>query len=242
MDLGTILGLVLGIGVIVVTMLMTGGLGLFWDAPSILCVVGGAVCATMIRWPLNKFLKIANITIHAIKDNNPNLEDLIAELIDIANIARKSSILALEKVTTTNKHLEKVLKTMVDGNDPDTINGIIELDIYNLKQRHKMGKQMLDNLSEGCPAFGMIGTVIGLIVIMANLDDPNAIGPGLAVALVTTLYGALFANLFFSPLASKLQVRSDVEVKTMLIIKEATNGILNGINPRAIEEKLQSFV
>lgn len=242
MDLATLLGLGLGTAVVIITMLMAGTLGLFWDAPSLLMVLGGSIAATMIRWPLNKYLKIANVSMNAIKDSNPNLEDLIAELIEIANIARKSSILALEKVTTNNKHLEKVLKIMVDGNDPETINGMIELDIYNLKQRHKSGKEMLDNISEGCPAFGMIGTVIGLIVIMANLDDPNAIGPGLAVALVTTLYGALFANLFFSPLASKLKVRSDVEVKSMLIIQEAVNGILNGINPRAIEEKLQSFV
>lgn len=242
MDLGTIIGMLVGIVVIGATMMMTGGLPMFWDAPSLVMVLGGAFAATMIRWPLGKFLKVASISMNAIKDNNGNPEDLIKELVDIANLVRKNSILALEKVTTTNKHLEKILKVMVDGNDPETVNGIIDLEIANLKKRHKMGKEMMDNLAEGSPAFGMIGTVVGLIVIMANLDDPNAIGPGLAVALVTTLYGAIFANLFFTPLAAKLKFRSDVEVNSMLIIKEAVNGILNGVNPRAIEEKLQSYL
>lgn len=242
MDLATILGTLIGSVVILATMLMTGGLQMFWDAPSLVMVLGGAFAATMIRYPLGKFLKVASITINAIKDNNSNPEDLIKELVDISNLVRKNSILALEKVSTNNKHLEKILKVMVDGNDPDTVNGIMDLEIHNLKKRHKLGKQMMDDLAEGSPAFGMIGTVLGLIVIMANLDDPSAIGPGLAVALVTTLYGAMFANLFFAPLAGKLKYRSDVEVNSMLIIKEAVNGILNGVNPRAIEEKLQSYL
>lgn len=242
MDLGTILGMLIGTVVIGATMMMTGGLQMFWDAPSLVMVLGGAFAATMVRWPLNKFLKVATITMNAVKDNNSDPEDLIKELVDISNLVRKNSILALEKVSTSNKHLEKILKVMVDGNDPETVNGIMDLEIYNLKKRHKAGKEMIDHLAEGSPAFGMIGTVVGLIVIMANLDDPNAIGPGLAVALVTTLYGAIFANLFFAPLAAKLKFRSDVEVNSMLIIKEAVNGILNGVNPRAIEEKLQSYL
>ena len=119
---------------------------------------------------------------------------------------------------------------------------MIDLEINNLKARHKNFHKIVDDMAEGTPAFGMIGTVIGLIVIMANLSDPNAIGPGLAVALITTLYGALVSNMLFVPISAKMKYRTKEEVTIMEIVREGVNSIAKGENPRAIRQKLESFI
>jgi chemotaxis protein MotA len=163
-------------------------------------------------------------------------------VIDLANKARKESILSLEKVEIKNEFLAKAVKYMVDGLDEDSINDILQTDITSLKKRHLDGRQVYMDLGESAPAWGMIGTVIGLVVIMANLTDPSKIGPGLAVALITTLYGALAANLFFVPIAKKLKYRSEQEVQNLNIIRAGVSAILKGENPRTIQEKLEMCI
>lgn len=242
MDLSTIIGTVLGFGLLAVVGIMTGGLLLYWDLTSLIVVVGGASAATLIRWPIPKFINGTKAAIKTVISKTDNASDLIEQIVTLADTARKESVLALEKVQIENKFLSKSVKYMVDGYDTAVISSILNVDITSMHSRHSDGRKVLENMGEACPAFGMIGTVMGLIVIMANLSDPDAIGPGLAVALVTTLYGSLISNLVFIPLAAKLKFRSTEEILNLQIIKQGVVSILAGENPRSIREKLNSFI
>ena len=242
MDISTLVGFIGCNALLIIVMMMAGSILMFWDVMSIVIVLGGSFFATMIRWPLPNVLRGASAGLKAVKNDVEDANALMDDIVELAQKARKESILALEKVPISNRFLEKAVKLMVDGNDSEMINQVINADIISMNQRHKDGRAFFENMGEATPAFGMIGTVIGLIVIMANLDDPNAIGPGLAVALVTTLYGAMIANMFFIPLAQKLKYRSAEELTNLKIIKAGVNSILAGENPRAIREKLESFL
>ena len=242
MDLGTLIGFIGGFGLILVSMVMAGSLGLFADLLSIIIVFGGAFFSVMIRYPLDIFLGMFGAMMKIISQPATKPQDIIEVAVECANTARKGSILALEKVQIEHEFFAKTVRLLVDGFEPEVINGMIDLEIDNLAQRHKTFRQIVESMGEACPAFGMIGTVIGLIVIMANLSDPNAIGPGLAVALITTLYGALVANMIFVPIAAKLKYRSNEELEIMEIIREGVNSISKGENPRAIRQKLESFI
>lgn len=215
---------------------------MFVDIASVVMVVGGAICAVFVQLPLNVCLGGIKVTMKIIKSNIADPKALIVSIVEAAETARKGSVLALEKVEIEDPFLAKIIRYLVDGYSPEAINQLIDLEIFTVSERHSNGKAIYDGLGEFAPAFGMIGTVIGLIVIMANLSDPDAIGPGIAVALITTLYGALFANLFFIPMSKKLKFRSDQELLNMEIVKAGVNSIINGENPRAIKLKLASFL
>ncbi|MEZ4743164.1 MAG: MotA/TolQ/ExbB proton channel family protein [Bdellovibrionota bacterium] len=242
MDLGTIIGLAGGGILVIVVMILSGGIMMYWDLTSIVCVLGGAIFATMIRWPLGTYLNgLIGIT-SVFFDKSTDPQKLVDDIIELAEVARKQSILALEKVQIEDRFLAKAIRFMVDGYDVDVINEILKVDVYMAKQKAKDGKAILSGMGEAAPAFGMIGTVIGLVVIMANLSDPSKIGPGLAVALITTLYGALIANLVFMPLASKVEYRGSVESTNMAIVVAGVNALLRGQSPRAIGEQLSSYL
>ncbi len=242
MDLGTVVGLGAGTFFILLTMLLSGSIAMYWDLLSVIVVIFGSISATMARFPLNVFLGAGKVGMKAVFSGVDDPKELSAEIVELANTARKGSILALESVEVTNRFMAKGVRYMVDGYDPALIDEILTLEMAYTVKRHKDGKAIFDALAEAFPAFGMIGTVIGLIVIMANLSDVNAIGPGLAVALITTLYGAILANLVAFPVAAKLDYRSKEEVQGMAIIKAGVSGILNGENPRAIAERLEAFM
>ena len=242
MDIASVVGLSLGTGLIVGIMATTGGLMMYWDFVSLVIVMGGAFFATMARFSMPVFIKGMMSGMIAIKADLQDDAELIDEIVDCATIARKESILALEKVPVKNVFFAKSVRCMVDGYDPDLIRALLALETSNLKTRHAVGKDVYTYLGDACPAFGMIGTVIGLIVIMANLDDPSAIGPGLAVALVTTLYGSLFSNMYFIPITSKLEFNSKAEVQNLKIIKVGVEAMLAGENPKMIRSKLGSFL
>ncbi|NRA65490.1 MAG: MotA/TolQ/ExbB proton channel family protein [Pseudobacteriovorax sp.] len=242
MDLGTIIGFVGGFGLILVSMVMAGSLGLFWDLLSIIIVFGGAFFSVMVRFPLDVFFGGVKAAMKIIQQPTTKETDIIDIAVECADTARKGSILALEKVNIEHEFFAKAIRLLVDGFEPEIINGMIDLEINNLKARHKNFHKIVDDMAEGTPAFGMIGTVIGLIVIMANLSDPNAIGPGLAVALITTLYGALVSNMLFVPISAKMKYRTKEEVTIMEIVREGVNSIAKGENPRAIRQKLESFI
>ncbi len=239
MDFASIIGLVGGTLLIVVVMILSGSLMMYWDFLSIVVVIGGALFAVLARWSMGKFIRGMTAGLKAMMSDVDDPNQLIELVIELANKARKESILSLEKVDIKNEFLAKAVKYMVDGLDEESINEILVTDIRSMKKRHADGRAVYEDLGETAPAFGMIGTVVGLIVIMANLTDPSKIGPGLAVALVTTLYGALAANMYFIPIAAKLKYRSEQEVQNLMIIKTGVNAILKGENPRTIEEKLQ---
>lgn len=242
MDIATTGGLAAGSAVILGIMVTTGGLGLYWDFPSVVIVIGGGLSAVMVRFSLPVFLAGLKSGLLAFTGKVQDSTELVEEIVECANIARKGSVLSLEKHVASNPFLNKAIRCMVDGYDPEIIDSILVLEKGNLKLRHGYGHSVYEELGEGFPAFGMIGTVIGLVVIMANLDDPNAIGPGLAVALITTLYGSLFANLFAMPIGGKLKFSSKQECINVDIIREGVKGLLGGENPKVIRAKLGSFL
>ncbi len=242
MDIATVLGLGGGLALVFITFVLSGGIMMFLDLTSVIIVLGGTFFATTIRWPLNVILGVMPITMKTIMANATDPKEIINEIIEAATTARKGSILALEKVTISNEFLAKAVRYMVDGYDPDVLNSMLEVEIDNMDQRHKDGRLMFEHMAESAPGWGMIGTVIGLIVIMSDLSNPDAIGPGLSVALITTLYGATFANLFFIPLASKLKFRASEELLNMYIIQEGVNSILKGENPNIIKQKLNGYL
>lgn len=242
MDIGTIIGFVGAFALVIISMILAGTLGMFWDFLSLIIVFGGAIFATMIAFPINVYLGAIKAAMKALSLPTSNANELIDVAVECADTARKGSVLALEKVEIEHEFLAKTIRLLVDGYEPDTINAMIDLEVDNLKARHKKFRTIVAQLGEAAPAWGMIGTVIGLIVIMANLSDPNAIGPGLAVALITTLYGAIVANMLFIPLAGKLKYRTDEEVTQMEIIREGINSISKGDNPRALRQKLETFI
>lgn len=244
MDIGTLVGICMGLVLTGVTMWMSSGgqMLMFVDIASLVMVLGGAVCALMVQLPLNVVIGGVKVTMKVILSNIADPKDLIDAIVEAGETARKGSVLALEKVEIEDEFLAKMIRFLVDGYSPEAINQLIDLEIYTVSERHSNGKTIYDAMGEFSPAFGMIGTVIGLVVIMANLSDPDAIGPGIAVALITTLYGSLFANLFFIPMSKKLKFRSSQEILNMEIVKEGVNSIINGENPRAIKQKLASFL
>lgn len=242
MDLATLIGLVGATAMVVVVMLLSGGLGMYWDLMSLLVVIGGAIFSTLIRWPLPLFIQGMIGISDVLFDKGQTPEKVINDVVEMADTARKSSILALEKVTVEYDFLAKGVRHMVDGYDADVINDILKIQMINKKNQFKTTQTILENMGESAPAFGMIGTVIGLVVIMANLSDPDAIGPGLAVALITTLYGALGANMVFMPLAGKIEYRGKQETTNMVIVLSGLNAMLKGQSPRAIQEQLEGYL
>jgi len=242
MDLGTVLGFVISAGFVLLGGLMGGDLLLYWDMVSLLIVFGGALGHSMMRFNLSTAIGAPKAGLVAVFGKVDDAGEIIEQIVKLADIARKESVLALEKVPIDNKYLAKSIKFMVDGYDATVIEAILDVDINAMFGRHKDGRGFFEAMGESCPAFGMIGTVMGLIVIMANLDNPDAIGPGLAVALVTTLYGSAAANMLFIPLSNKLKYKSGEELQTLQIIKLGVISILAGENPRSIREKLNAFI
>lgn len=242
MDIATIAGAVSGTILILICMLMSGSLSMYWDFLSLLIVVGGALASSMMRWPLKNFLGGVKVGLGAVSSKLESQEELVEEVCDLAKKARMESVLALEKVSVENVFLAKGLKLAIDGADPNLINTIMSQEISQLKKRLSDSRGIYEDMGEACPAFGMIGTVIGLIVIMANLADPSKIGPGLAVALITTLYGSLIANMFFIPVSKKLKYRGSEEIKNFEIIRIGILAISEGTNPTLLREQLDSFL
>jgi chemotaxis protein MotA len=244
MDIATIVGVVIGIALILLAMLLGGSIGAYIDIPSMMIVIGGATGATLAAFPLVKLLSLPKVVSKSLQ--NPVVEptSLIRQIVSYAEVARRDGILALEGLTDEMKDdlLITGVKMAVDGTDPELIEQILEADIENMTVRHATGKGLLDALGRYAPAFGMIGTLVGLVAMLANMEDPSAIGAGMAAALLTTLYGAVLANVLFLPLADKLRLKSDEEILIKSIIVKGVMSIQAGDNPRVVEQKLKTFV
>jgi chemotaxis protein MotA len=243
-DVSTIIGLILGSVLIFLAILLGGDLVAYLNAPSVLIVVGGATAATMTAYPLGRFLKLPKVAMKTLFAKPVAPAALIKQLVELAEIARRDGILALENMTdqVEDEFLVRGIQMAVDGTDPEVIQQIMETDLENLMERHEAGKGLLDALGRFAPAFGMIGTLIGLVAMLSNMDDPSKIGAGMAAALLTTLYGALLANIAFLPLADKLALRSNEEVLAKTIIIQGVMAIQAGDNPRNVQSKLMTFV
>ncbi len=244
MDIATIVGLVLGIALIAMAILLGGDVVAYLNGPSVLIVIGGAGAATLTAYPLSRFLKLPSVSMKTIFARPTNSVELIKQLVELAEVARRDGILALENMTEKieDPFLVSGIQMAVDGTDPEVIQACMETELENLMERHDSGKGLLDSMGRYAPAFGMIGTLVGLVAMLSNMDDPSAIGAGMAAALLTTLYGALLANIVLLPLADKLAMRSGEEVLTKTIIIQGVMSIQAGDNPRNVFSKLMTFV
>jgi len=243
-DIATVAGLILGAIVILGAALLGGTLAMFIDVVSVIVVIVGSIASVLIAFPLANILAMPKVMLNAVFAKKQDLPALIAELVRYAEIARRDGILSLENHTEemTDDFIVQGIRMAVDGTDPELIEQILEIDIENLMDRHAQGKSTLDAMGRYAPAFGMIGTLIGLVAMLGNMSDPSGIGAGMAVALLTTLYGAIIANVVFLPLADKLGLRSTEEVLTKTIILKGVMSIQAGDNPRVVDSKLKTFL
>jgi len=244
MDIATIIGILLGFVVITSAIVTGGGWQMFIHLPSLGITIGGMLCATLIHFSLPQFLGIFSVIKNTIITKIPPQSELIQKMVNYAAISRRDGPLALEQEIqkTDNLFFAKGLQMLVDGQESDTINEIMSMEIQYLQDRHSIGKKILEFMGSAAPAFGMIGTLIGLVQMLRSLDSPESIGAGMAVALITTFYGALSANLVFIPLAGKLGLYSKAESTVMEMIVEGVCAIARGDNPTAVREKIQLFV
>ncbi len=242
MDLSTIIGIILGASLVLAA--IGGGIASFIDIPSALIVIGGGIAATLTSLPLKKVLAGPKVIKNAFFTKKVSNSDLVAEVVRFGEIARRDGILALEGVMgeVEDPFLARALQLAVDGSDPEIIAETMQSEMDNLATRHRGGKQVMELLGKYAPAFGMIGTLVGLVLMLNNMSDPDMIAPSMAVALLTTLYGAMLANMVALPLADKLQVRTDEELARMGIVAEGIIAIQSGDNPKVVEQKLQIFL
>ncbi|MDF2820719.1 MAG: ytxD [Clostridiales bacterium] len=243
MDISTIIGLVAGAG------FMIYGIGLaniggFIDVQSLIITVGGTFASMFIGYPLKNVIASVKAYGHIFKITNLNETFVIKKIIELSNVARKEGLLALEEVANEldDAFLKKGILLIVDGTDPELVRSIMETELSFLESRHKGIQGFWETLASLGPAWGMIGTLIGLINMLGALDDPGAIGPAMAIALITTLYGSILANFIANPAANKMKIKSASEVLLKEVMIEGLLSIQAGENPRVIEEKLKAFL
>jgi chemotaxis protein MotA len=242
MDIATIIGLALANVAIVGSILYGGDMMLFVDVPSMIVIGLGVTGCIFIKWPIDYVKTLVASVMKTIFFSPADPKGTIDEIGKLAETARRESVFALEKVPIEDPFLKKAMVLAADNRPPDVISSILQMEIDAMAERHKVGQDILGEMAADGPAFGMIGTLIGLVQMLANLSDQAAIGPAMAVALLTTFYGAIIANVFGNPLKTKLVTRSKMEVTKMNIIVAGTLGIVAGENPRLIKEKLNAFL
>lgn len=244
MDLATVLGMFGAMSLILLSIMLGGNIGGYIDVPSIAIVIGGATLTVMTSVPFSQMLGLGKVCMKAINVEKNDLRALVANLVEFAVVARRDGILALENHIDENTHsfIATGIRMAVDGTDPDLIERLMIAEIDSLSERHRKGRQVCELLGKYAPAFGMIGTLIGLVAMLANLSDPSTIGPSMAVALLTTLYGAIIANVIFLPLADKLAYYSKEERHACMLVLQGVMAIQSGDNPRIVEQKLNVFL
>ena len=245
MDIGTIAGLAIAVVAIFMSIILGGGdPASLINIPSILVVFGGTAGAIIASFPLANVLKVHTVFLKAIFGDKLDALQTIKDLVEYAEIARRDGILSLESQVENMKDpfIVRGIKMAVDGTDPELIRTIMDTELEAAMDRHAQGKAILDTTGKMAPAFGMIGTLMGLIFMLQSMDDPAAIGPGMAVALITTMYGAIIANVVTGPLAEKLGANDADEVLVKTIIIAGVMSIQSGDNPRVVESKLLTYL
>jgi len=242
MDITTIFGIIVGVGLLVLS--VKRDLFLFWNVPSLMITFGGAFAATLINYPLPQVLSVIRVSRKAFFGRPDKPFAIIDSIVGLAEKARREGILALDHEIPVIKDdfLRKALQHVVDGTDRDVLKDRLEKEIGYLIERHKQGQEIFVSMGTYCPAFGMVGTLMGLIMMLNQLDDPKKVGPGMAVAIITTFYGAMAAYLVCLPIAGKLKVRSNEEVLLKEVIIEGVLSIHGGEAPRVIGDKLKAYV
>ena len=246
MDIATIIGLLMGFGLILSAIAMGGGSGLgsFVDFPSLMITVGGSCAALLINFPLKTCLSSLSVIKKCFLTKLPETTQVIEQFKELATVVRKDGMLALEQELekVDDDFMKRGLEIVISGATDEQIRNVLETELSSIEARHATGKQIVDSTGAAAPAFGMIGTLVGLVQMLQSLDDPSQIGGGMAVALLTTLYGAIIANVACIPLAGKLEARSKEEVAIRELMITGLVGLAEGLAPRAIEDNLVAYL
>jgi chemotaxis protein MotA len=244
MDIATLIGVIAGFTLIIASILMGGGATAFIDIPSFMITVGGMVSATLINFPMNTVLLTGGVIKNTILYQIPSPDEIIEQIVRFIRVAHKDGLLALEDKLDSIDYFffKKGVRLAIDGVPSDVIADILNKELMISIERHKVGHKILMTMGKYAPAFGMIGTLIGLIQMLRSLNDPSQIGAGMAVALITTFYGALLANLVFVPMAGKLKERTEEEKLLRMLIIEGISAMLSDESHRIVEERLLIFL
>ncbi len=243
MDIATLLGLIIGMAVVAAAILVGSDMWIFLNLPGFLIVVGGTFAATLIKFPIKTVFTAFRVGLHAaFVGDTDNPRDLIDLAIDLAKKSRKGGMLALEGADINNGFFKKGIQLCIDGMAPDVVRKTLIGEMNQTIRRHEEGGKIFRGIGDSAPAFGMIGTLVGLVQMLSSLSDPAAIGPAMAIAMLTTLYGALIANLIALPMADKLESRTEQERVTKSLIIDSVLEILGQTNPNVLEELLQVYL
>ena len=244
MDLSTIIGVIAAFGLMLAAILHGSPLIIFFNIPALLIVLGGTTGVAFIHYPFKDLLEAFKVARKAVFHRETSIKDHITQLMGFANKARKEGILGLqgELETIEDDFLVRSVQMAIDGQEPATLRSMLNTEIDYIIQRHSKGASIFVSLGTYAPAMGMVGTLIGLVQMLQNLNDPSKIGPAMAVALLTTFYGAVIANVICLPIAGKLRNRSESEILIKTLIIEGMQSILSGENPRLIEQKLHAYI
>lgn len=242
MDLATLIGILGAFGIVIFAMMLGGSIGMFVDVPSVLIVLVGSTLVCLMKFPLGQFLTAGKTAAKTFMFKLDSPEELIETVVDLADAARKGGLLSLEGKEINNDFLKMGIGLLIDGHDADVVKTLMVKDKNQAVDRHKSGASVWGSLGDIGPAMGMIGTLIGLVAMLSNMDDPKAIGPAMAVALLTTLYGAMLANMVAIPFADKLKIRAAEEELIKSMAMDAVLAIQAGQNPRVIESMLRTYL
>ena len=242
MDIATLVGLLGSFGIVIAAIVTGGDPGVFINPPSLLIVIGGSIFVVLMKFTLPQFLGAGKVAAKAFMFKSVNPEEIIAETVDLADAARKGGLLSLEDKTVSSDFMQRGIQLLVDGHDPEVVKTLLNKEAKLSHDRHEFGATVFSAMGDVGPAMGMIGTLVGLVQMLSNMSDPKSIGPAMAVALLTTLYGAMLATMVALPMADKLNVRKDEEALNQALIIDGLLAIQAGQNPRVIEQMLRNYL
>lgn len=244
MDIATILGILCGFSLVIAAITMGGGIGWFINIPSLMIVFGGTIGVTLVNYPLKSVLGVMGVLKNALFHKELSAIEIIKNLVEFSRVARREGILALQSLIKqiNDPFLVKGVNLAIDGLEPHVIQEILEIEIEKLEKRHKFGAEVFTTMGTFAPAMGMLGTLIGLVQMLMQMNDPGKIGPAMAVALITTFYGMIIAYMICLPIAGKLKTRSSQEILIKQLMIEGIKSIQSGDNPRIVEQKLIAFI
>jgi len=244
MDLAALIGIVLGVGVVVYSIVSGGFPEIYLSLPSILVTLGGGIASTLVSYRLKEIGQIMKVTAQAFSRKEINLQETIRLLVSLSQKARREGLLALEseQENIEDDFIRRSLQLIVDGVEPEMIKESLDLELDNMALRHERGQELFRTMGALFPAWGMIGTLIGLVNLLKSMDDPSKIGSAMALALITTLYGAILSHFICNPIATKLSIKSREEIQQKEMVIEGILSIQAGENPRIMEHKLKTFL
>jgi chemotaxis protein MotA len=242
MDLASLFGILIGTGLIVAAIAMGSGAGVFINFPGIMIVFGGTAAATLLTFPFRDVVSAFKAAWLVFTEDYVDPNSVVATMVDLTNLSRRKGIIELSRIKTDSDFLKKASMLISDGADEEQIRRTLEIEIDSLKLRHQTIQDIFKKMGLYSPAFGMLGTLIGLVQMLSQLQDPEKLGPAMAVAILTTFYGSMLSTMFFLPIAGKLRARTMVEVVNLEIVFEGAISILENNNPLMVYEKLSSFI